>query len=355
MSSDLSMGQVRVLGISKGAQTSDILYVLKAMAIVMSVAAHCHGYTLDVPRRLSSLLGTLGVPLFFFLSGLFFRGHEKGFWAKKLKTLIIPWCTWGIITFAISLVLGSNPMTFVEFLKWMLGTDSWLYFVPALLACFALFCVSVSEYWTYFLIVVSLISNALTIVGVMDGITWLTAYQNVFSWVGYFAVGKLIGARRAQKMFFLLVCWRYVIYALSAILSIAYIYVCEPSYWTAFSIPSQFICGAALLCIAAKFHQNALLIDIGKNTYPIFFVHMQVGIGSLNILFLKRMIPVLGYGEYFLVLLWPVLVVLISYGMIKFGSFVARQIGFGRWLWLLGIENRDISVAKKWRCRENDG
>lgn len=321
-------------------QASDRLYVLKALAIMSAAAAHCGGYGLPLAQRMSNLLGTVGVPMFFLLSGLFLWDEEPGvFWRKKIRTLVVPWWVWGCVTFFVSLLLGGNEASLSAFADWILGRGSWLYFVPMLLMSFALFRICSHRLWPYFLAGLSLFSNLLTTAGVWRNVGGLSVYQNVLNWVGFFALGVILRSLDLDRWTSPSARWRYGCCGLTLLLAVLYLYGWEPSYWTPLSIPFELSCGAAMLCLSGRIGSSRLLRDIGKNTYPIFFAHMQFGIGLLNRV--GRLLPRLGRLEYGAVFLRPVLVVLVTYGLILLGRALAERMGLGRWLWLLGIRREE--------------
>lgn len=322
-------------GLRQTVQTGDVLFAFKAIAIIMAVAAHCSSYTMELPCRIGALFGTLGVPVFYFLSGVFFKAGTKRFWRKKVRTIVVPWLVWGSLTFALSLVISGNPATGTEYIKWMIGSGT---FVPVLLLCFALFSFCQNTWWSVTLIVIWVISHTLTVLSVLENGVWITNYQNVFNWIGYFAIGNLVGKLGVERLIQIIVRWRYAVCAGAVLLAAVYVWLDVPSYWTVFSAPCQLLCGAALLCVSCSAGKSRLMVDIGKNTYPIYFAHMQIGIGLLNRLVMKRLLPALGWGEYAAAFLWPALVVLVTYAMVKLGAWLAKRIGLGRYLWILGID-----------------
>ena len=131
------------------AELSKTLYVLRALAIICVAAAHCESFRYAPAETVRGLLGTMGVPCFLICSGYFFDPAQeaKVFWTKKLKSIVIPWIVWGILTFAIMVVMGGRTLNAVEAIRWIIGYKTWLYFVPVLLCCFAIFRISVRKWW----------------------------------------------------------------------------------------------------------------------------------------------------------------------------------------------------------------
>lgn len=75
---------------------SESLFVMKAFAIISVIAAHCV-YTDMYAQRLTSLIGTIGVPVFLIVSGYYFNKEEQ--WnvlaKKKMKRIVVPWIFMG--------------------------------------------------------------------------------------------------------------------------------------------------------------------------------------------------------------------------------------------------------------------
>jgi len=319
----------------------DILYVLKAFAIISAVAAHCSGYTMPYAQRISGLLGTIGVPVFLLLSGFFFKKDGNNFWKKKWKTVVVPWLIWGVATYFIGVILENGELSLRAGVEWILGCSTWLYFVPVLLLCFALFRICSEKWWIYGMIGIWLLSNGLTITGVWGGIGPVTPYQNVLNWVGFFAIGVLLQKirKKAPNISFGAKSSNYIIAAV--LMSAIYVWWIEPSYWTILSIPVELAVGFLLLELSNRMKQNRLLLAIGKNTYPIFFAHMQFGVGISNKLLFNHVLARIGMLEYAVVIIRPIVVVVLTYGLIAAGRTLVRRAGFGQWLWILGIERSE--------------
>ena len=318
-------------------QTEQTLYVLKALAIISAAAAHCIGYTMPWAQKLSDLLGTIGVPVFFVLAGLFFKEHSLNFWGKKAKTLILPWLIWGMITYLVVHIADWTRPTIWQGVRWTMGCGTWLYFVPVLLACFVLFRICSADWWSYTLIVAWLFSNGLTIAGVAQGIGPFSVYQNVFNWVGFFAIGILLREKDMMQIVDSIRNWKYIIIALAVLVAVITLWYFKPSYWTPLSIIFELLYGVLLLYLSAVLYENKLLVAVGKNTYPIFFAHMQFGITITNRLVFDELLQHTELAEYAIVFLRPLGVVLFTYGLIVIGSKIVKAVGFGQWLWLLGI------------------
>lgn len=144
-----------------GSEESQRIWSLKSCALISVFFAHMP-LSIDGPIcYLFNLLGIVGVPSFFFLSGFLDVGSCSNF-VTKAQRMMIPLLFWGTITFIISVALShgfsnSFPDLIFKWIKWVIGSGSIYYFVPVLLACM-LFVVYVNE---YILIAMSLLSIGL--------------------------------------------------------------------------------------------------------------------------------------------------------------------------------------------------
>lgn len=313
------------------------LYVLKALAMISAVAAHCVGYTAAGAQKLSAMVGTIGVPVFFVLSGFFFEEDSLGFWKKKGKTIVIPWLIWGAITYAGGCFANSAQVSILNGMRWILGCSTWLYFVPVLLGCFVLFRFCSGMWWNCVIIALWILSNGLTITEVLQGRGCFTIYQNLFNWVGFFSIGILLKRVDFKKVAAISNGLKWICLTLAISVGGVYLWWKEPSYWTPLSLLFELLCGVSLLYFSVALHKSRLLVEIGKNTYPIFFAHMQFGVSVTNRLLFDRLLPLAGAMEYMIVVLRPILVVLFTYELIILGRIVAKWAKLDNYLWLLGI------------------
>ena len=266
-------------------QLSDSFYVYRTLAIISVVAAHCV-YQDTIIRRISSMIGTAGVPIFLFAAGYFAKLNEPAekFWHKKLENIIIPWILYGMITYGIGVILG-RTFSFSNLIQWILGNGTWFYFVPVLLGCFVIYRIGAHQLYIVLTFIVFIISNMLTSFDLVDYPSWLTKYQLVTNWCGFFAMGVLI----AKEELISYLCELHIVWKLSVwvgwvLFSIGYVLFCDtPSYWSAVALPYEVLSMAAWFLFAYSLRNFNILIDIGKKTYIIYFLHMQLGIGFSTI------------------------------------------------------------------------
>ena len=78
-------------------QRVEYIDLIKGIAIILVVAGHC---SLPLPEHLSNMLQHARMPLFVFLSGLFFSTCGDSFkrlLVKKLSKLLVPYVTFRLL------------------------------------------------------------------------------------------------------------------------------------------------------------------------------------------------------------------------------------------------------------------
>jgi len=174
---------------------SQQIWLLKIIAIFTVFFAH-----MPIPKtmmelsscyewiqRLFSLIGMIGVPTFFFLSGYLFKKEN---FLKRAKNLLIPLFFWGSITFALhSLNTGGGNISLIGYLLWILGSNCYLYFVTVLLWITIIY-YFVDNDWLW--ITVGVISIYVYQSHLIAYPTPLTPYMNPLNFIQYFAIGHLI-------------------------------------------------------------------------------------------------------------------------------------------------------------------
>lgn len=69
---------------------------IKAFAIYFVIAAHCT-YNNNLFQQITDIIGTIGVPLFLFVAGVFFKKIKSiDQINNKTKRIVIPWLIWGV-------------------------------------------------------------------------------------------------------------------------------------------------------------------------------------------------------------------------------------------------------------------
>lgn len=267
-------------------KNSNAFYVVKFFAIISVIFAHCSYRSTPTVQAITDLIGTIGVPIFLISAGIFFKPDEdsKSFWVKKLKGIVVPWVIFGIITYAVSVILGS-PFSITGLLCWWIGYGTWLYFVTILLVYYAIFKLVRWKGLPYVMIGVWLASMVLDVIGINPLTNLVGPYLNFFSRIGYFAIGIVLKDRgvmsfQAPKL------WIKLAFSVASLgTGILALVMNQLILVFVFKLLFVLVACVTLFLWSQSLSECKLLQDIGKQTYFIYFVHMQFGIGVANIIF----------------------------------------------------------------------
>ena len=117
--------------------------------------------------------------------------------------------------------------------------------------------------------------------------------------------------------------------------TVGYIATNDIGPWSAFALVYKFISIIAVFIMVDTCFKNVnILIDIGKNTYLIYFLHMQFGIFTIRYIFQK--IGIL-HLEWITLILQPVCILMVVYAGIKLLRFLSQKICLDRFMWVFGI------------------
>ena len=330
---------------------SAAFYALKGLAIIPVVCAHCTngaggGDLAALLFKLRSIVGTLGVPCFFFASGYFYKrlsGDALNFWRKKIPTIFVPWLVAAILTFAYWTLKDRNfADLLVRFVKWFLGIGSWFYFMTALICCFAWFKMAKDRFDLWTTMALTIGSMVATRLGYIPKGEWFTEYVNPFNWLGFFALG--IWARRyAEKRLFEQkrpVWFALGLFALIAGVRARFYYndfadaEGNPivGYFSFFALPIELGALVVALGLANLLRKSRFFVDLGKKSFAVYFYHMPI-VGIVCALF-KRFE---GPATPVLVVAAPLVAVLVAYLALLLLEFVAKKLRLTPALTLLGL------------------
>ena len=303
------------------------LYYLKAFAIISVALAHsCYTQLPHIDMGLFlERLSRVGVFIFFFLAGYFFK-PQKNFWKKKFTRLFIPWLLAAVWMYSYPKILHHQVWFLKGCINYFIGNGSYLYFLTILCACYIL-CWYYNKFHKLLFVYIALniISILLTAAGVFPQevyaerwfFSYFNPYLNIFNWIGIFAFGIFMQSSnrlsRVQTKFYK---YRYVAFPLAIILIImANIFDISAAYWSYFALPLELLITFVLLGLSAGLTQKKFLLFIGKNTLPIYLYHLMI-IGNLCF-----------FPNYFLVaILRPVVCVLICAVLFYIGQNICGKI-----------------------------
>lgn len=303
--------------------TARYIYNLKALAIISVIFAHCpYGGSSEYIKCLYNNIGTFGVPIFFFLSGILYNTSKYSFRElvlKKLKTIVIPWIFCGtVVYFYVGFRKGG--IGFFSWMQFIIGDGSYLYFMTMLVICMLIY------YWINksnackVLIAISLLNY---LVQYIVGYEFVNQYINPLNWIGYFGIGVYIRKYKDINSFFENITNKKTVYLLSMIvmLSITVIIKINITYWHAMYLIYEIIlfCGVTSL---SSMINNKYMYMVGKYSFTIYLTHMPF-VGLTNIL--EQILSENRYISNMVFIFRPIIVVLLTMVFIKLYFEIARK------------------------------
>lgn len=185
---------------NKDNKISDVMWQLKGIAIISVVFAHCNiqidGTGLSYLLQIISNIGSVGVGIFVFVSGYYFKPCNTGiteFFRKKINTLIIPWiiaatCVW------LYIVLRKGGISLIAYINYVLGNGSIYYYMTDFLVILFIFCI-LSKIFTInnlFCICGIALGQLFLVFEVMDYCLFPTPYLDFVYFSAFFLFGIIV-------------------------------------------------------------------------------------------------------------------------------------------------------------------
>lgn len=275
----------------------------------------------DFMPYLFNIMGLVGVPIFLMLAG-YFEYCSKTSLSKKVNRTLIPLMIWGTLTFLLHIFKTQEEAHLKDYLMWIYGCGSWLYFVPVLLWCQIMLRL-LDKDWIW--ILVGFVSTSLSVFDIIPYNFVFTPYVNPFNFIIYFCAGRLI--RKYHFIDFISdkpLVWT----AVSILVMTLFLIITEPLYWT----PWTWVFSVALFCFLYLLFNKCTpnwLIQIGMMSYVIYLCHMQIA----------------GFIHFSFSFLWgtplEIVKVFVAFAMVclfcYFLKFVLKRFGFVKLINLLGF------------------
>lgn len=271
---------------------SKYVFYLKAFAIFSVICAHAapvpesFGTLNQLAHDILNYIGTMGVPMFFVISGFFFARNKHSFgtfWKRKAGSIILPWIFCYTLLW-LYVVLRKGGISFKNWIAYVGGFGSTAYYLSMLIVLFLLLWFVKNKIVLVILIAFSCFSVIST--GWLIGICPLNGffgsfYTNPFNWLCFFALGMLISLSDCAdkiKAFSKKTVW------LWSVLSVVYFVVLEyfdPDiyYFSRYSLIGHAI-NLLLFCAIAAKAENApfakVLSFAGEYSFSIYFSHQFI-------------------------------------------------------------------------------
>ena len=309
------------------------IWQMKAWAIFLVICAHCGDVPLDAPpvgqmiSRLLQTMGSLGVPIFFFLAGYVFRDKKLKPWLKsKVTGLLIPWFTCGLLVY-LYVYLRKGGISALSLIRWLLGDGTYLWYlsVMVLLLLWArgIFCGVRKGYWTLpAAAVFSIIFSAVVLSLEYFSILTFHPYLNVFRWMWLFGLGLLSGhvslLEKAGSCVLFILAWIMALVTLSALGACI-------TYWSwAFPLCACMTVAVFLSSYISSKGIAAYMQTLGEDSFAVYLLHMPFAGVVTNLC--NRIAD----GSGLLTLSRPIAVLLITHGCIIFLKKTGSRIHLGK-------------------------
>ncbi len=278
---------------------SQLFYALRGSAIISVAYAHSLSFSNEILQRIAATIGIIGVPIFLFCSGFYHKHLPWRIFTEKLTTgIALPWLIWGTLAFGLSHLLGAVDFRLSSFLAFIVGHGTWLYYIPVYLLIRILF--NIGNWGNNFVFLLTMI--VVTLASVMVSFTpprylavvgeYLTPWQNPLNWVGYFSLGilfkkydLLFTIKRLNKG------WHFVVFTIFALSVLGLIYTdLKVNYWNPFGVIMNFAI-IALIPFLTGLHKSGMMVILGRYSYLIYLLHMQIAIAAANIIYRLIHVP----------------------------------------------------------------
>lgn len=300
------------------------IYIMKALALFSIVSAHVgivsnHSFINIIFSRVLSSIGSIGVGVFFVISGYLYMKTNKTFLQfvqAKAKSILIPWVCCGTVLFYY-VTIRKGDMT-IENWFMTLTVHSHLYYLSVLMILYIVF-------WrlkrNIIFIIVQIILSVISIYLTSLGAFTIYPYINPFNWAVYFALGVMMYRYKLLEKLALFAN-QWLSYVLGLYLLIMAIYIINGTsigYWTSASVVVElvalvFFFGLSGFLLDIK-HCN-WIIQIGKMSFSIYLLHTPVA-GFISLIFDR-------FNLWYLALLMPFIVIAITITGIQLIRFISR-------------------------------
>lgn len=268
------------------------IYVLKGIACFCVVCAHCTpisttaGVWSIVASEFLDYLGTMGVPIFFLISGYLFERNTRSlreFWKRKFSSIIVPWFFCETILW-LYIVLRKGNISIESWIMFILGYQHTTYYLTVLMVLYIMFWFVKKNWQIYLLMLISVFSILST--GWQTGIDFInlwtgTFYLNPLNWIVFFAMGLLL-----NRMNWLMEWYKKFIYKIFIwiILSFIYFFTClvlndKIYYFSHFALLAHLINILMLSAMAESITKSKFsdfFVVLGKCSFSIYLLHQFV-------------------------------------------------------------------------------
>lgn len=265
------------------------LYIVKAFAVISIVSAHCGNVSAEfielnqMISRIVGSIGSIGVPIFYIVSGYLFAKNNKSFtifFKSKITSLLIPWLLCGSAVY-LYIALRNEGVSILSWVLWILD-GGYLYYLTVIVIFYLIyFYTAKNRLFVYFTMVLSVASILATGLDLYDLIIpfQIDPYMNPFNWMLYFSIGLLIQKYDLMpRLGMMLASLKYLVLLSVLLFGSIIAIVCSGtilSYWKIFFIPVEAMAFLVVLGWAYVLSQreSGFYVSIGLESFSIYLLH----------------------------------------------------------------------------------
>lgn len=250
-------------------------YSLKGIVIISVIIAHSNYY--GNFSIIYNLLGAIGVPIFFFISGYLYSLEKansfKGFILKKIKKLFPNWILGSLFVYLVSYIFGSRKGVeniFIDYLSFFLGYKSLYYFMTVLFLFYLVF-FFIRIKVTKDILAISIILNILS-----THFIKIFIYLNPLNFISFFCLGMYLSCN--ENIFEKIIKEKILFFVLSIFyILIKFNYGIMNDYFGILNLVGLNL----LVMLFLNLKKNNILENIGKISFIIYSYHLSF-MGLLN-------------------------------------------------------------------------
>ena len=291
---------------------SRFFYMFRGIAIISVAYAHSLSLSDEILQRVGAAIGILGVPIFLFCSGFYFKRQKwRELLTKLLAGIVSPWLLWGTVAFVISVALGAASNNLISFLAFLFGHGTCL---NHSIACFKCYKFHTPP------------SSGLAPI--------ITLWQNPLNWMEFFAMGILFNRLGLlEKVINGKFRIKFILVVITVLIAGLLVWVpLKINYWNPLAIVLEFVSIVSIPIITFKFIDSKSLSSLGRNSYLLYLLHMQLGIALANILFSIVSVP-----DFIILLTKPLIVLGITMCLIFLIKLTVRLLKLDRFNQYIGL------------------
>lgn len=247
----------------------------------------------------------------------------------------MPWLIWGTLAYLIAFVLKATNMSIGNYLSYLCGVGTWLYYVPMYLIINVIFTKWNNCAFLYSSIAITLFFLTLAAFVKNNTLISLPSYYlflNPFNWFGFYAIGILM--QKNKTIFEIKTVYILIVSLFLVLIPAIYLFYSDHdvNYWNPVSM--IFECGMFYLIFALSTKVGFLMFfkEMGKQSYVLYFLHMQFGISVTN-----KLLNNITLCDSILLFLKPIFVACATLVLIEILRYILYLLRLDNYFKILGI------------------